>query len=61
MKEKTINKPLSEQDKQTRPMPGEIDPKDAKVNVFLTMQKAKGKLKLRKQFALDAGGWLEIH
>lgn len=48
MKEKTINKPLSEQDKQTRPMPGEIDPKDAKVNVFLTMQKAKGKLKLRK-------------
>ncbi len=48
MSEKTTNKPLSEQDKQTQPMPGEIDPKDAKVGAFLAMQKAKGKLKVRK-------------
>ncbi|MFV1872123.1 MAG: hypothetical protein ACMZ64_02185 [Oleiphilus sp.] len=43
MSQKTKNKPLSEQDKQTQPMPGEIDPKDAKVSVFLAMQKAKSK------------------
>ena len=36
---KTPNKPLSEQDKQTQAMPGEIDPKNVKVGVFLTMQK----------------------
>ena len=39
MSEKTKNKLLSEQDKQTQPMPGEIDPKDAKVGVFLAMRK----------------------
>lgn len=45
MSEKAKNKPLTEQDKQMQPMPGEIDPKNAKVSVFLAMQKAKGKLK----------------
>ncbi|WP_169334467.1 hypothetical protein [Hahella ganghwensis] len=48
MSKKMINKPLSEQEKQTQPMPGEINPKTAKVDVFLAMQKAKNKLKVRK-------------
>ena len=48
MSEKITNKPLSEQDKQTQAMPGEIDPKNAKVGVFLAMQKAKNKLKVKK-------------
>ena len=48
MSEKTINKPLTEQDKQTQQMPGEVDPRNAKVSVFLAMQKAKGKMKIKK-------------
>ncbi len=44
MSEKTTNKLLSEQEKQTQPMPGEIDPKSAKVEIFLAMQKANSKL-----------------
>ena len=48
MSEKMTNKPLSEKDKQTQPMPGEIDPKNAKIGVFLAMQKAKSKLKVKK-------------
>lgn len=48
MSEKMTGKPLSEQQKQTQPTPGEIDPKNAKVEVFLAMQKAKGKLKVKK-------------
>ncbi len=41
MSENKRKKPLTDQEKQTLPMPGEIDPKDAKVKVFLAMQKAK--------------------
>lgn len=48
MTEKTQNKPLTDQEKQFVPMPGEIDPKNAKVQVFLAMQKAKSKLKIRE-------------
>lgn len=48
MNKKKINKPLSDQDKQLLLMPGEIDPKSSKVAVFLTMQKAKAKLKIKK-------------
>lgn len=48
MSEKTTNKPLSEQDKQIQPMPGEVDPKNVKVEVFLAMQRTKGKLKVKK-------------
>lgn len=48
MSEKTTNKPLTEQDKQTQPMPGEVDPKHVKVRVFLAMQKAKGKMRAKK-------------
>ena len=48
MSEKTTNKPMSEQDKQIQPMPGEVDPKNVKVGVFLAMQKAKSKLKVKK-------------
>jgi len=42
------SKPMSEQDKQTQPMPGEMDPKTAKTEVFLAMQKAKQRLKDKK-------------
>lgn len=48
MSEKMTNKPLSDQEKQTQALPGEIDPKKVKVEVFLSMQKAKGKLKVKK-------------
>jgi hypothetical protein len=48
MSENNPSKPLSEQDKQVQPMPGEIDPKDAKLKVFLAMQKAKQRLKVKK-------------
>lgn len=47
MSENNPSKPLSEQDKQIQPIPGEIDPKDAKLKVFLAMQKAKQRLKCR--------------
>jgi hypothetical protein len=36
---------VSEQDKQIKPLAGEIDPKDAKTKVFLAMQKAKNKIR----------------
>ena len=36
---------VSEQDKQLKPLVGEVDPKDAKTKVFLAMQKAKNKIK----------------
>lgn len=48
MNDKAENKPLTEQDKQTQPMPGEIDPRNSKVEVFLAMQKVKAKLKVKK-------------
>ncbi|CCU72368.1 hypothetical protein [Thalassolituus oleivorans] len=35
---------VSEQDKQLKPLAGEIDAKDAKIKVFLAMQKAKNKI-----------------
>lgn len=41
-------KPVTEQEKQIQPMPGEVDPKDAKMKVFLAMQKAKQRLKVKK-------------
>ena len=34
-----------EQDKQLKPLVGEVDPKEAKTKVFLAMQKAKNKIK----------------
>jgi hypothetical protein len=34
-------KPLTDQEKQFTPLPSEIDPKDAKIKVFMAMQKAK--------------------
>lgn len=37
-------RPVTEQEKQTQPMPGEVDPKDAKMKVFLAIQKAKQRL-----------------
>ncbi|QFT57137.1 hypothetical protein FIU95_21530 (plasmid) [Microbulbifer sp. THAF38] len=37
----TKNKPLSNNEKQTQPLAGEVDPKNAKVQVFLALQKAK--------------------
>ncbi len=37
----TKNKPLSDNEKQMQPLAGEIDPKNAKVEVFLALQKAK--------------------
>lgn len=46
--DKTENKPLTEKHKQTQPMPGEIDPRNSKDEVFLAMQKAKVKLKVKK-------------
>lgn len=48
MSEKTSNKPLSEQEKQTQPLPGEVNPKDIKLQVFLAAQKTKNKFKVRK-------------
>lgn len=41
------NKPVTEQEKQTQPMPGEIDPKDAKTKVFLAAQKTRQKFKIK--------------
>ncbi len=41
---------VSEQDKQMKPLAGEIDPKDAKTKVFLAMQKAKNKIKKNSSF-----------
>ncbi len=42
------NKPMTEQEKQVQPMPGEIDPKDAKIKVFLAAQKARQKFKIKR-------------
>lgn len=41
---------VSEQDKQLKPLAGEVDPKDAKTKVFLAMQKAKKKIKKTNSF-----------
>jgi len=40
--------PLNDQDKQMQPLPSEITPKDAKVKVFLAMQKAKFRFPVEK-------------
>ena len=48
MGENNEPKPLSERDKQTQPMPGEIDPKDAKAKVVLAMQKARQRIRVKK-------------
>ena len=40
----------SEQDKQLKPLAGEVDPKDAKTKVFLAMQKAKNKIKKHNSY-----------
>jgi len=42
--------PVSEQEKQLKPLAGEVDPKDAKTKVFLAMQKAKNKIKPGRDF-----------
>ena len=48
----TMSKENSKQkeklDKQVQPMPGEVDPKNAKAHVFINMQKAKGKLRIKR-------------
>ncbi len=41
-------KPMTEQEKQTQPMPGEVDPKDAKTRVFLAAQKTRNKFKIKR-------------
>ena len=41
---------VSEQDKQLKPLAGEVDPKDAKTKVLLAMQKAKNKIKKTNSF-----------
>lgn len=46
--QKKPNKPLTDLEKQHQPVPGEIDPKNAKVPVFLAMQKAKRRFALNK-------------
>jgi len=42
---KNVKPPLSEQEKQTKPMPGETDPKDAfiKARMFANQAKARQK------------------
>ena len=42
------NSLINEQDKQTQPMPGEVDPKDAKLKAFLAVKKAKSQFSLEK-------------
>ncbi|BFM13303.1 hypothetical protein R50072_34560 [Simiduia litorea] len=46
--QKKANKPLTDLEKQHQPVPGEIDPKNAKVKVFLAMLKAKRRFSLSK-------------
>lgn len=41
---------VSEQDKQLKPLAGEVDPIDAKTKVFLAMQKVKNKIKKNSSF-----------
>ncbi len=41
-------KVLNEREKQVLPMPGEVTAEDAKVGVFIAMQKAKQKTLKRK-------------
>lgn len=48
MSEKKTTKPLSDQEKQMQAMPGEVDPKNVKAEVFMAIQRAKGKLKVKK-------------
>ncbi|GAB1256182.1 hypothetical protein NBRC116494_06840 [Aurantivibrio plasticivorans] len=48
MNEKTKNKPLTEQERQTQPLPNEVDPKDARMKVFMAAQKTKSKFKIKK-------------
>ena len=44
MSENKPPKTLSMRDKQILQMPGEVDPKSAKVKVFMAIQKAKQKI-----------------
>ncbi len=48
MSGKMNRKPHTEQEKQTQPMPGEIDPGDARMKVFMAAQKTKSKFRVRK-------------
>lgn len=48
MMSKEINKPAANLDKQVQPMPGEVDPKNAKVGAFVMMQKAKNILRVKR-------------
>ena len=41
-------KSLTDLEKQTQPLPNEIDPKEAKVKVFLAMQKIKVRFSAEK-------------
>ncbi len=41
MNENKPRKTLSEHDKQLHPLPGEVDPKDAKTKAFFAVHKAK--------------------
>ena len=42
------NTPLTDEEKQIQPMPGEIDPKDVKLEVFMAMRKSKQRFKKNK-------------
>lgn len=44
---KTKNKPLTEQEKQITPMNGEIEPKNAKTQAFISLEKARQRLKIK--------------
>ncbi len=48
MSETTTNKPLSERDKQTQPLPNEVDIKDVKLKVFMAAQKTKSRFRINK-------------
>lgn len=48
MSENKTAKPLTDQEKQIQPLPDEIDPKDAKVNIFLALQKIKRRFTIKK-------------
>lgn len=48
MSEKKENSSIADQHKQITPMPGEIDPKNAKIGAFAALQKAKNKLKSKR-------------
>ena len=48
MSENKPNTLLTDQDKQFIPLPKEVEPKDAKIKVFMAMQKAKVRFSLEK-------------